>query len=365
MEENTDMCLACGVSVTDLVQQSGQAVQNTYELDEENNESVGKSKRKIKISFSDKALESVAPTIAGFLGGSTIRPGTSFSGPRTFRQNPSQTSRTLDAPKKIEGGINDADSIPTRENPIALNGTELILFKVDDEGGLFTTLDDLKGTPQSEQQRRFILLYILDHQTFFGEKPSQETIVAAARKSGFYDPNNFKKYVSSVVGDYFVPAGSLLEPKDKAHQYLERIQSELDDPSTTGAKMTAGKKGGQSRRRESIPFGDAEKSYVSSILDRYPQISQIDARETSYKDITAIAIYGISRLEGVSEINIKVLHAILKNLKGFSAEFKNYHEAVRGRDGGYLHLKSNGMLSLTKSGETAAQKILTHRGVSL
>lgn len=362
LEADADMCFVCGENVNNTLPKPSH---NTYELDEESSEKTGKSKRKIRISFSDSALDSVAPALSGLIGGVAFRSNSPQQGGRRLFQTSSaatQSSRILEsqasAPSSMDEQRNDAPA------KITLNSESLLCFELDEDGNLFTTVDDFKGTKQSEQQRRFILIYIIDYQTVFKSSPPDEVVISAAEKNGFYDKNNFKRYLDQMKSDYFVPAGNILQPKDKTQTYLEKIGMELQDSLIKGAPMTAGKRPIR-KRATKISFGESEKSKVKELTDKYPIISQINAKGISHRDISAIALYLLKKTESIENINVRILHGVLLSTRNYSTDFKRYRDAIKDRGSEYLHLKSDGNISLTPEGEEAAQKLIADKGFNI
>ncbi|GAA5513172.1 hypothetical protein Dcar01_01898 [Deinococcus carri] len=362
LESNVDMCLSCGIDLPSP--KTDRQQNNTYELDEENNEKTGRSKRRIRISFSNSALQSVAPAFSGLLGGMASQGRPSHNNPRRVFQTAPPTTKVLEAHSYIESVSSEVNE--GQKQPIlGINSPSLLCFELDDDNKLFTTIDDFKGKRQSEQQRRFIFFYILDHQVAFQEMPSDETIIQAAEKSGFYDKNNFKTYIKQVKNDYFVEAGSLLKPKDKAHSFLDSVDKELQDPLVVGASMTPSKKPPARKRAGGAAFGEAEKQKVRELLDKYPVISQLNSREFSHNDLSAIALYLLRTFEGMPDVNIRVLYGLLSATRGYSSEFKRYSEALKRSKANHIHQKSDGTVSLLPEGEQFVQKILREKDIQI
>lgn len=339
---------------------------NTYELDEEKNDSTGESRRKIRIAFSDAALDSASPLLSTLLGINSVRNQSSSVASRRIFNSAGSSGN----PKVLDvGDQTELDLRLPQENilPLSVHSASegnLLCFEVGEDGELFTTIDDFKGKRQSEQQRRFILIYILDYQSYHNMAPTDDNITAAAIRLGFYEKANFKKYLRQIKEENFVPSGAILKPRDKTQSYLDIISQELADDSINGIQMTNPKRMSK-KRSSSLPFGDPERDYAKAITDKYPMISQINSREFSHSQLSAIALHLLAKYEGTPEINSRTLHAIIGATRGYNSEFRRYSDGIRRSTNKFLHLKSNGLISLMPEGEAEAEKILSEKGFNL
>lgn len=363
LELDADMCFSCGEAIKDRRVSS---TQNTYELDEAHNAKTGSSSRKIKVSFSDNALESVAPALSGMFGLASQTSGSLSQQRRILQPNyATQVQKTtLDAlPQVIEA--NTGSTRVLQENIINNSSEMLYAFTLDEQGVLFTTINDFKGSKQSEQQRRFILLYILDYQSTFGKSPSDEVITEAADRLGFYEKANFKKYLKQIKSDYFVPAGETLVARDNLQSYLDQINAQLLDDSIRGISMSLARKQTRKRSASSQALTEVDMALINSIIDKYPLISQIDSRSLSHSELSALALYLLQKFESMQAVNVKVLHAIISATRGYSTEFRRYNEAIKKAKSKALHIKTDGNISLMPEGEIMVEGKLRDLGISL
>lgn len=362
LDKNADMCFSCGQVVKT---RQIEVAHNTYELDEAHNARTGNSSRKIRISFSDNALESVAPALSGMLGMASSTQSTVASQRKIFHQASSQT-KTIDAlpqNSEVTGTINTSSPISAKSLDSA---EELLAFEIDDYGELITTINDFKGKSQSEQQKRFIVLYILDYQSVSSKAPTDEEVVAAANKLGFYDKSNFKRYLKSIKNDYFVPAGEKLRPRDNLQAYLDEIGSQLRDESLKGASMNSPKKPFK-KRSSTSSLTDSDIAYIKEITDKHPQIKQINSRDLTTVEIVAIGLYLLKKFESIETLKLRVLHGILGMTRGFGVEFKSFHHNLKRSEvsNKSFHFKGDGNIELLPNGETIAENKLSSIGISV
>ena len=296
--KNKTKCLKCGKLLNTA--QPIAIPMNTFSLEEEQSDTT--YSRKISLSFTDNAVDKVAPALNGYVPltpAKTIKQVTTVTQPQQQLSLPSlqipEGSSQVDKSEIMENKV-----IETSVKSVSGNNAVSDYFVSNAQGLLISFTKDYKGKSKKLQQQRFSLLYVWAYEAFHEKVlPSKEHLIQAARANEIYD-NHYSENFDDVANRYFIKFDNTFKLNPSGRSELDKLLVEMQDSDLKGYEYLSSsrKKSNQSPR---ITKEDTQK------------VEQWILQPSKFKS------FDIRTLKNTSEFAIFAIYIITKELKIESA----------------------------------------------
>ena len=261
-------CLICGASVA--VAASISPKFNEYLLEEEISD--GSSKRKIHLKMSDTAIGAVGEHLDRYL-----QP---WSQPEIMTK-PQVRTPALPA---LEAGTTISKTDETTVSPVSSSGTteaadkyawaDDYIVKVDDQIDIKIT--DFKGKTKTEQQRRFVLLFVWGYQRHFDVPvPDRKPIIRMAKRLNVWN-TSFSDCVTHMERDLLIKntVGLMLAPGA-----VKEVNQILDDLQKTELKGHTSSNRPNKKSSDKTPKENSVEALLQDWTSKDIDLAGFDVRE--------------------------------------------------------------------------------------
>ncbi|MGD2179817.1 hypothetical protein [Lusitaniella coriacea] len=330
---------------------------NSFSLEEERSDS--SYSRKINLSFTDKAIDKVAPVLGGHVPFSPPTPPKPVTQPQQQPTLPS--SQTLvDSEQSTQADLMDKSAAKTvaKYNSHSSDFSPFDYFEKDGEF-LVSKNPDYKGKNKKLQQQRFSTLYVWAYFLINEEPVLQDRLTKAAQRNGIYD-SNYNRNVKEAASCFFVKLDDGFKLNPAGFTEVKKIQLEIKDSDLSGLEYwnSTQKKSNRSSR---ITKEDMQK--IEQWLHQLSSFGEFDLRTlNSAYEFAILALYDITK-------EIKVANAVkpstayeylTKRYEPVPVKKKSFVDALsEKRYEKYFERTPEGLYFLTKEAENLAESWIT------
>jgi hypothetical protein len=342
-------CLNCG-SILNKSQSDATPI-NNFSLEEEQLD--GNYSRKIKLSFTDTAIDKVASVLSGHV---PLTPPESSKHGRLNQQQmifPSLKT-SADNSQFDESEITEEKTVEITAKKISDNNSASNYFEKDGQEFLISRNHDYKGKNKKLQQQRFSILYVWAYNSLNGEPVHTDHLTQAAQRNGVYD-KNYSSYLKEVASRLFLKLDGAFKLNPNGIAQVRQIQIEMQDSDLSGLDYSNSTRKKTSRTSR-VTSEDTQK--VEQWVQMPSKFDNFDVRELkTLADLAIFSIYIITKeLKTENAVKPSLVYEYLTKKHVVSVKKKSFTDALSSKSNEkYFKRTNEGLYYLTQESDSVAE----------